>query len=358
MSISSPSPLLRKPVADRLQEIFLQNIRTGMWKPEQRIPPEIELARDHGACRSTVRRAIQELERAGLLSAVQGRGRIVNRETQSNGRMIGLISSGGGNDLGDGAGYHMAQGMLHRTGQEGDHLATFAFSGSAGAMGERLKTYRDLAGVALLGPAFPSEEIPILAQRIPVVALARDERAYGIPSFYIDYGYHALAATTHLLRKGHRHILVTHGKKTYFDRIGSNIEQGAESAYLLAGEDLTQLQLLNVDLSQRGGQELCRILEESGRTPTAIVSYGSWVISGFLEAARASGKWALDTMDFTALNFLEDESLSGRVSSFRCPYKKLAEDAASALYAKMQNQPGVPLHSPYRGEFLEANASR
>jgi DNA-binding LacI/PurR family transcriptional regulator len=346
---NSPT-MLRKPVADRLQRTFLQNIRSGAWKPDQRIPAEFELARDHGASRSTVRTAIRELERAGLLSAIQGKGRVVTSEKREGGSMIGLISSG--LDIREGAGFHIAEGMLARTGANGDHLATFAFSRSDGPMGERMKAYADLAGVVLLGPAFPVSELSSLIERIPAVAIARDERPHGMPSFLMDYGYHSLKATTLLLSRGHRHIVVTHGKKSYYDRVGANINQGAEWAGLLAGQDPSQFQFVDMNIRKEGGHELFHQLEAQANRPTAIISYGTWPVSGFIEAAQASQSWDISRMEFIVLNNLEDASLAERVAYFRCPYRQLAEDAASTLYEMIAGNTLKTLYYPYRGEMI------
>lgn len=355
-TLSSPTSV-RKSVSDRLQKDFLQKIRTGVWGPNQQIPPENHLARDYGACRSTVRRAIQELEKAGLLSAVQGRGRIVTAQSQASGKMIGLISSG--HDISGGPGFQAAQALLHHAGQNGDHLATFAFSeNQGGSMGDRLKMYADLAGAALFGPAFPSLAISELASRMPVVALARDERAHGVASFFIDYGYHALQATSELLQNGHKRILLTHGKKPFFDRVGANIEQGAEWAYALAGEPASQLIHIDAELHADGGARLYHQLKKDNTQPSAIISYGTWTVHGLLQEARKHEDRVYEKLPIIILNNLEDISLAGRVSYFSCPYDKLAKDAAETLFHLINGEKNITLYNPYRGTVQRPSPTR
>lgn len=68
----SPLPLyhqLRKMIADRIE--------TGEWQPGDRVPSEIELVKQLGVSRTTVRLALTDLANQGLLTRLQGRGTFV-----------------------------------------------------------------------------------------------------------------------------------------------------------------------------------------------------------------------------------------------------------------------------------------
>ena len=52
-------------------------IRTGEWAPGDQLPPERELCRDLAVSRATLRQALGELERRGLVTRHQGRGTFV-----------------------------------------------------------------------------------------------------------------------------------------------------------------------------------------------------------------------------------------------------------------------------------------
>ena len=70
----SPLPLyhqLRKMIADRIE--------TGEWRPGDRVPSEIELVRQFGVSRTTVRLALSDLANQGLLTRLQGRGTFVSQ---------------------------------------------------------------------------------------------------------------------------------------------------------------------------------------------------------------------------------------------------------------------------------------
>jgi|GEM_PF-5356731 len=352
MNVTSRPRGSRRSVSESLQETFLNQIRIGEWSPNQPIPTENDLARQHGVCRSTVRRAIQELEMAGLLKAVRGKGRTVAPKGAASGRMIGMICSG--NEIrSTGPAILISQSFLERVNEEGDHFASFAFSDlSHFPIAQRLRTYSELSGVSLMGPAFPSADIPELAQKLPVVVLARDEQALQVPSFFIDYGYHALRMATHLLGKGYRRIVVTHGKKPFFDKVGASIDQGVEWAYSLAGAAPAEIIRLDVSLQRDGGAELYRLIKERNLQPEAIISYGTWVLSGFYEAAAAACDRAMQKVEGALLNDLEDPLLDGKISHFRCPFGELARDAAETLYRLIAGQSAGRLANPYRGEMI------
>jgi DNA-binding LacI/PurR family transcriptional regulator len=62
---------------ERLYKHVLDDIRTGALRSGDRVPSEKELARAHGVSRITSMRALQNLERAGLVDRVRGKGTFV-----------------------------------------------------------------------------------------------------------------------------------------------------------------------------------------------------------------------------------------------------------------------------------------
>jgi len=73
---SGPAPLYRQ-----LSDVLREEIRRGVYGPLDRLPSEHELAREHAISRITARQALAELERAGLVFRLQGRGSFVARPT-------------------------------------------------------------------------------------------------------------------------------------------------------------------------------------------------------------------------------------------------------------------------------------
>ncbi|MBO0792131.1 MAG: GntR family transcriptional regulator, partial [Ktedonobacteraceae bacterium] len=68
----------------QLKNILREQIRTGVWKPGDRIPSEAEIREYFPVSRATVRQSIAELEQEGVLVRQQGRDTFV-RKPKSNG---------------------------------------------------------------------------------------------------------------------------------------------------------------------------------------------------------------------------------------------------------------------------------
>lgn len=66
-----------RPAHERLSELLKSDIVDGRLAPGSQLPGEIELAETHGVSRTTVRRALDTLTQAGLVTRQQGRGTFV-----------------------------------------------------------------------------------------------------------------------------------------------------------------------------------------------------------------------------------------------------------------------------------------
>ena len=62
------------PVADQVARDLAEEIRSGRFRPDSRLPSEAELAQQYGVARVTVRRAVAKLRDEGMLVTVHGRG--------------------------------------------------------------------------------------------------------------------------------------------------------------------------------------------------------------------------------------------------------------------------------------------
>jgi len=76
MSINRNSHL---PLYIQLKELLSEKIRTGEWKPGDRLPSEDEIHQQYDISRTTVRQAMREIELEGLINRQAGRGTFVNQ---------------------------------------------------------------------------------------------------------------------------------------------------------------------------------------------------------------------------------------------------------------------------------------
>ena len=91
---TSPSPVRRPKLADRLVDEIRAKISAGTLKPGARLPTETQMTEEHGVSRTVVREAVTRLAADGLVTARQGAGVFVNERPQ--GALEGLLSDMGG----------------------------------------------------------------------------------------------------------------------------------------------------------------------------------------------------------------------------------------------------------------------
>lgn len=71
------SAMSTEPLYERVRESIAEAIDHGTFLPGERLPAEWQLAQMHGVNRLTVRRALEELARVGIVEARQGSGTFV-----------------------------------------------------------------------------------------------------------------------------------------------------------------------------------------------------------------------------------------------------------------------------------------
>jgi GntR family transcriptional regulator len=67
------------PLYHQLNEILLEEIRSGKLKPDDRLPSEDQIASTYGVSVITVRRTLTDLASAGYIRRERGRGTFINR---------------------------------------------------------------------------------------------------------------------------------------------------------------------------------------------------------------------------------------------------------------------------------------
>src|SRR5260370_38908944 len=89
----SPNPQSAIPLYFQIEQDLASSIATGRLAPGSQLPSEEELVQKYGVSRTTVRKAVQELERLGLIEIRRGRGTFVRWEkiTQEFTELTGFV---------------------------------------------------------------------------------------------------------------------------------------------------------------------------------------------------------------------------------------------------------------------------
>jgi GntR family transcriptional regulator len=89
----STDPASAIPLYFQIQNDLASSITGGTFPPGSQLPSEDELVRRYGVSRTTVRKAVQELERLGLIEIRRGRGTFVRAEkfTQEFSELTGFV---------------------------------------------------------------------------------------------------------------------------------------------------------------------------------------------------------------------------------------------------------------------------
>jgi GntR family transcriptional regulator len=146
----------RLPLHARLRDDLARRIAAGEWPAETALPPEEELARRYGVAVNTLRRALEQLAREGLIERRQGRGTFVRRAALLHSllRFFRLSAPE------DGGGILPEARLLSRRRRPLAAAAAAALGRPAGAPGLRLRRLRLWAGEPLL---FEEIDLPLPA---------------------------------------------------------------------------------------------------------------------------------------------------------------------------------------------------
>jgi GntR family transcriptional regulator len=71
------APRGRRLVFVQIADVIAARIEDGTYPPEGRLPAELEFVAEFGASRESVRRAVNELRKRGLIETVKGKGSYV-----------------------------------------------------------------------------------------------------------------------------------------------------------------------------------------------------------------------------------------------------------------------------------------
>lgn len=205
-------------------ESVRQRINSGDFQPGDRIPSDSELVREFGVSRPTVAKALQDLERKGLVKRKTGSGTFVLQSPAGEGLSFGLLIPGlGTTEIFEPICSEMAR-IAQQNGHSilwGCHMASRGASDVGSNALEQCRTYieRKVGGVFFAPIEHSTDKDAInqrvlesfQAARIPVVLLDRDCVAYPDRSPHdlvgIDNRRVGYVVTHHMFQRGCQRVV-------------------------------------------------------------------------------------------------------------------------------------------------------
>ncbi len=182
-------------------------IESGETAPGSRLPSGDEIARLHGVTRSVAHRAVEELQRQGLVVRRQGSGTVVADRGAKKGVRVALLVDGYSADHNFPSG-DLLRGIQDRIGEE----STLVIADSKHDLNLEARQLRRLAHEAdgilvyTTAPDHPTALAALLKEGYPVVALDRIPQDVEIDAAVTDNSGAVSGAIRSTIERGHRRI--------------------------------------------------------------------------------------------------------------------------------------------------------
>jgi DNA-binding LacI/PurR family transcriptional regulator len=290
--IDRASPI---PYYYQIKKALSDRIASGDYGPGDKLPSELELARQNDVSPMTVRQAYKELEASGLVLRRQGLGTFVSvRSSDKNlsrkrGVDIGILM----NSLrGDGLFFaELLQGIEAGSHASGFNTHLLSANGKKiqDAANDLLKTMFEkgqIDGVIAIG-TFSAPDLDYLdACGIPVVFIDSDYRRFPIHAVLLDDAGYVKAWTQSLFAAGFRDIALLCGERSVersdIQRRADRMEDGFRQAFISARRRCPSRRVLHSSSSDQGAV-VRRLLEASPR-PQAVIVNGDELTYELLQA--------------------------------------------------------------------------
>ncbi|MDD2707781.1 MAG: GntR family transcriptional regulator [Verrucomicrobiae bacterium] len=272
------------PLYIQLKETIRSQIESGILKPGQSLPPTQELCKKYHISHITVRQALVDLTREGLLCRIPSRGTFVNdRKNVSSETTLGLI-------IPDQADVQSSQFLSQL-------LLGIKSVASAEQAGLLLYTSHEttflgdiqrgkVQGMILTNPQVEDIRIRLLKQEKAALVVVGRVDEEGVCTVDNDNVWVGAQLTAHLLERGHRKIGLVNSPSHL--TVSQDRFRGYEQALNEAGVGMDESLVRHGDFSResgyRNGKELIR------KGVEALVCADDLVGLGVFEAAREEGR--------------------------------------------------------------------
>jgi len=274
----------------QLAGIIRQDIETGKFKPGDRLPSMDDLSEEHSVNKVTVRRALAELNAAGLIYSVPAQGTYVAepaaaaRLAPRNRTMtVGLVSQlmvPGNTGL-----YHLEiiTGIREELSKHNANLVI----PTARPVDSQIKSLDHVAATGLdaiiyLGVFEPQALRRMVENGPPAVLVDYSIRGLQIDSILLDNRGGGCQAMEHLLSLGHRKLAVIVGAE---DQTATKERmEGALDALDQAGVPRSILRKYVGNFQRESGYQAMAEILKSGDIPTGVFCFNDEMAAGALQA--------------------------------------------------------------------------
>ena len=350
-----PSPPKRISLVAQTLETLRAGILSGHWSHE--LPGEHRLCADLQVGRSTLRGALQELERMNWLKSATGRRRIINhkftdQQPSQHPDQVILLAPRRTPDMPVGALVVMAllHDMLIKAGYEvQSRVSGPCFSSKPGrAMTELTRAYPTAKWV-LIGSKAPLQQWMIKHGKSCFITGSCDP-AVGLPSIDLDFQSVCRHAVGVLRRKGHSHIALVQPQNAY----GGDID--SERAFLETIHQPGNGVRHTVLCHDRTAAHLSGTLDAALRDPAPptafLVAYPTHAITVITHLMKQGKRIPRDAAIISRDGDRYLEAIVPKVAHYRLDEEKFARRAAAAVRKWIEGAPHAPRTIRLMPEFI------
>jgi len=364
VSEAAASPPKTQP--DGVAEILMERIRSGMYAPGELLPSERTLAADLNVHRRSVRLAVEQLVRAGMVSQRPNRRPTVEPSNQrirleparksagiSNSNFIALIFCSGG--VAGSAQRRIFQGINEAVMRLGYH-GVFLNSGNLGSEDENAENEskhlmyvkeQGFGGALFYSWAYRRnhELVREVNRSVPIVLLDRNVMGYDMDFVGVQNLAGISETTTYLIGEGHRRIAYV----TFREPINAVLDRAVGYSEAMRGSKAAGIQEMLLTISHYGDHRawvsfdaVFRLPE--GKRPTAAVCLNDYVAALVFKRLGYLGLSVPGDVSLTGFDNVAPELPDGiGLTTSAQPFEDMGAKAVEVLMRRIDDRNAPPL---------------
>lgn len=314
-------------VSEKIKEVICLNA----FKKGDPLPSERKLCELFGVSRITIRRAIDDLERVGILEKVWGKGiYVINPPEQiSKTRKIGIIIWAGETP------YHPAtmetlRGIAEKLENSGYGFEIIYITEEQIKTADYIKNLNlgTLEGIIITVQEIPEEQLKIIKDKMPSVIFYNRQHAEN--AVIMDYRQAGLEITRYLCSLNHKKIALLNGPEEF--EVSRMVFEGYTEALKETGLKVIPGLIKNSYYNADNGMLFTKQLLQQDMKPTAIIASDDFMAMGILKAIKSEGLNCPRDISVASFNdFPFTEFTHPPLTSYHIPFFELGGELAQSM---------------------------